>query len=66
MVGNELKRENVEETLQAVNGGRDLDLLSLTGLEFLITRVADNDWLARTSNDCEMLVSILKAMKHGV
>lgn len=56
VIGNELKWENVEKTLQAVNGGWDLDLLGLGGLEFLVTWVADNDWLARTSNDYDILV----------
>jgi len=59
-VGDELKRNDVEDTLEDVNGLGDLDLESLAGLELLIVRVADDDGLATTSNDWwETAVSIL-------
>lgn len=50
-VGNELERDDVEETLEDVDGLGDLDLLSLGSLELLIVRVADDDGLTTTSND---------------
>jgi hypothetical protein len=53
-VGNELERDDVEETLEGVDGLGDLDLLSLRGLELLIVRVADDNGLAATSNDWEV------------
>lgn len=59
-VGDELKRNDVEDTLEDVNGLGDLDLESLAGLELLIVRVADDDGLATTSNDWwKRAVSIL-------
>jgi hypothetical protein len=50
-VGNELKRDDVEETLKNVDGLGDLDLLSLGRLELLIVGVADDDGLTTTSNN---------------
>lgn len=50
-VGNQLQRDNVEETLQAVDGLGDLDLLGLVGLELLVAGVADDDGLATTGSD---------------
>jgi len=55
-----LERDDVQETLQAVDSLGDFDLLSLTSLELLIVGIADDNWLARTSNDWEMLVTTLK------
>lgn len=51
-VGNQLQRNDVQDSLQAVNGLGDLDLESIRGLELLVTRVADDDGLATTGNDC--------------
>ncbi|CAF3449092.1 unnamed protein product [Fusarium graminearum] len=50
-VGNELERNDVEETLEDVNGLGDLDLLGLGSLELLIVGVADDDGLTTTSNN---------------
>ena len=50
-VGNELQRNDVQETLQAVDGLGNLDLLRQVGLELFITGVADNDRLATTCNN---------------
>ncbi|KAI6754186.1 hypothetical protein HG530_012700 [Fusarium avenaceum] len=50
-VGNELKRDDVEETLKNVDGLGDLDLLGLGRLELLIVGVADDDGLTTTSNN---------------
>jgi hypothetical protein len=38
----------------------DLDLLGLTGLEFLIVGIADDNWLAGASNDYKQLVDARK------
>lgn len=50
-VGNELERNDVEETLEDVNCLGDLDLLGLGSLELLIVGVADDDGLTTTSNN---------------
>ena len=50
-VGNELQGNDVEDTLKAVDGLGDLNLLGLRGLELLISRVADDNGLAAASND---------------
>lgn len=50
-VGNELERDNVQETLEAVDRLRNLDRLGLRSLEFLVTGVADDNGPAATSND---------------
>lgn len=50
-----MERDDVEETLQAVDGLWDLDLLGQAGLELLIVRVADDDWLSSASNNYRML-----------
>jgi hypothetical protein len=46
-----LKRNNVEETLQAVDRLWDLNFLGLTGLELIIACVADDYRLALACND---------------
>lgn len=51
-VGNQLQGNDVENALQAVNSLGDLDLESVRVLELLVTRVADDDGLAASSNDC--------------
>lgn len=58
-VGNELERNDVEETLEAVNSLGDLNLLSLVGLELLVARVANDNGLSAASNDYRGGVSIL-------
>lgn len=50
-VGDQLQRNDVENTLKDVDGLRDLNLLGLAGLELLIGRVADDDGLTATSDD---------------
>ena len=50
-VGNELERNDVQETLENVDGLGNLDLQSLAGIELLVTRVADDDGFAITGND---------------
>jgi hypothetical protein len=50
-VCDELERDDVEDTLEDVDGLGNLNLESLAGLEFGIVRVADDDGLAATSND---------------
>lgn len=50
-VGNELERDNVEETLENVDRLGDLDLLGFRRLELLIRGVADNDGLTTASNN---------------
>jgi hypothetical protein len=46
-----LERDDVQETLQAIDSLGDLDLFGLTSLELLIVGIADNNWFASTSND---------------
>jgi len=41
-----LKRNDIQETLQTIDGLWDFDLLSLAGLELLVIRVTDDDGLA--------------------
>ena len=56
-VGNQLKRNDVEKTLQNINGLGYDDLLSLVLVEFWVIGVTDDDRAARASNDC-MPISI--------
>jgi hypothetical protein len=49
-VGHQLQRDDVQETLQAIDGLGNLNLLGLTSLEFLVVRIADNNGSASTSN----------------
>lgn len=50
-VGNQLQGDDIEETLKAVDGLGDLNLLSLGCVELLVSLVADDDGLAVASND---------------
>lgn len=50
-VGDELQRDDVENTLQDIDGLRDLNRLGLRGLELRVAGVADDDRLATTGND---------------
>ncbi len=50
-VCHQLQGDDIQETLQTIDGRGDLDLLSQTGLELLVVRIADHDWSATTSND---------------
>lgn len=50
-VGHELKRDNVDETLQAVDVAGNLDLVSLVGRELGVVLVADDDGSSATGND---------------
>jgi hypothetical protein len=63
-VGNELKRDDVEETLKNVDGLRDLDLLGLGRLKLLIVGVADDDGLTTASND--LLVGVQRLLEEVV
>lgn len=54
-IGHQLERNDVQETLQAVDCLGDLDLLGLAILEFFVVGVADDDWLAAASNDWKVL-----------
>lgn len=51
-VGHQLERDDVEKTLEAIDGLWDFDFLGLAGFEFFVVGVADDDWFARTSDDC--------------
>ncbi len=55
-VCHQLERNNVQKTLQAVNGLGYLDFLGLASLELFIARIADNNRSASTSNNCMVLV----------
>ena len=48
-----MQGDDVQETLQTVHRLGNLDLLGLASLEFLITGIADDDWLAVTGDDCK-------------
>lgn len=50
-VGDELKRDDVEETLEDIDSLGDLDLLGLGGLELLVIGVANDNGLAAACND---------------
>ena len=50
-VGNELQRDDVENTLQDVDRLGDLNLLRLVVRELLVSGVADDDGLAAAGND---------------
>ena len=54
-VGNKLKRNDVQKTLEAVDRLGDLNLLSLRSLELFIIGVADDNGLATTSNDWDIV-----------
>ncbi|KAI9172071.1 proteasome regulatory particle subunit Rpt4 [Paramyrothecium foliicola] len=65
-VGNQLQGNDVEDTLKAVDRLWDFDLLSLGGLELLVTGVADDNGLAAASNDCveRLLEKIVTSEDH--
>jgi len=50
-VGNELQGDDVEKPLQAVNGVGELDLDTLLLGEFLVSLIADDNWLAGTCDN---------------
>jgi len=50
-VGDELERDDVQETLKTVDRLGDLNLLRFLGGEFAIIWVADDDRSSTTSND---------------
>lgn len=52
-VGDELQRNDVEETLEAVHSLGDLNLLGLGCLKLLVAGVADDNGLAASGNDCD-------------
>lgn len=47
----QLKRDDVKKTLQAIDGLRDLDLLSLISREFGVVWIADHNRMTTASND---------------
>ena len=51
-VGNQLEWDDVEQTLQSVDGLGDLDPLRLLRRELRVTGVADDNWSTPTSDDC--------------
>lgn len=53
-VGNELQRNDIEETLENIDVLGELDLDALLASKLLVTLVADNNGLAATSNDCKI------------
>lgn len=55
-VSDQLQWNDVQETLQAVNGLWNLDTFGLGWREFRVVLVADDNWAAITSNDYAMLV----------
>ena len=58
-VGHELKRDDVDQTLQAVDGLWNLDLVGLVTWELGVTGVADDDWPTLASNDLLVCVERL-------
>jgi hypothetical protein len=49
-VGNELKGNDVQKALEAVDGLGNFDLLGLRGRELVVVRIANDDWAATTGN----------------
>lgn len=45
-IRHQLERNNIEQTLQAVDGLWNLDLLAMIGFEFLVIGIANNNRLA--------------------
>lgn len=64
-VGNQLQRNDVEETLQAVDSLGNLDLLGLVGCELLIAGVADDNGLATTSSNYCKFISQPKSCRQS-
>ena len=50
-VGQELERDDIEKTLETVDGAGDFDSFDLVGWELGLTLVADDDWTASTCDD---------------
>lgn len=50
-VGNQLQRNDVQQTLQAVDRLRHFDLLRLRSRELRVILVANDNWPTATSND---------------
>ncbi len=50
-VGYELKGDDVEETLKAINSLRNLDLFSLTARELGVVGIADDNGTATSCDD---------------
>ncbi|KXT02277.1 hypothetical protein AC579_8322 [Pseudocercospora musae] len=50
-VGHELEWDDVEETLEDVDGVWDFDLVGLVAWELLVVGVADDDWASLACND---------------
>lgn len=50
-VRNELQGNHVQQTLEAIDSLGNFDLLSLRGLELVVSGVADDNRLATTGND---------------
>jgi hypothetical protein len=63
-VGHQLQWNHVDETLQAINVLRNLDLVNLIAQEFRICSVANDDWSAFTSMN--LLISIQRLCKDVV
>lgn len=57
-VGDELQRNDVEETLENVDGLGDLNLLASLVRESLITLIADNNGTTAAGNDCNCVSSV--------
>ena len=57
-VRHELKGNDVQEALEAVNCLWDFDFFGLPGFEFFVGWVANYDWLAVTGNDCLSVISL--------
>lgn len=66
-VGHKLKRNNVEETLEAVDCLWNLDLLGLSTAELFVIRVADDDWLTAAGNNYKNVSKAqMLGMRNGI
>lgn len=61
-VGNELKRNDVEKALQAVDRLGHFDLGGVRRLELLVAGVADDNGLATTSNNYKTVLATMRAI----
>lgn len=50
-VGHELKRDDVEQTLEDINSVGNLDSVGLLARELVVASVANDDWAALSGND---------------
>lgn len=56
-VGHELERNDVEKTLETVDGSWDFDSFDFVGWELCLALVADDDWTTSTCDDYRRCVS---------